>query len=94
MLLAPGMLQRLAGTTRLWHQGLAAGTRALNRAASLPDQVKKGLEAVEATAQEEALASVLSQPASVPTLLAAGVLIPLHKLRTNSVHLAKCNTPD
>lgn len=66
-------MQRLAAGVR-WQQHLAALTRTLSRAPYVPGRsVKKGLEAVAETAQEEALASVLSQPAMVPTLLAAGV---------------------
>lgn len=66
-------MQRLAAGV-CWQQQLAALTRTLSRAPYILEQnMKKGLEAVAETAQEEALASVLSKPAMVPTLLAAGV---------------------
>lgn len=67
------LLQRRAAGV-CWQQHLAAARRAIKQAAFLPEKNgKKGLDAVAETAQEEALASVLAQPASVPTLLAAGV---------------------
>lgn len=68
------MLQRFAAGVR-WHCHLASAARTIHETADISQRnVKKGLDAVAETAQDEALESVLaSRHAMVPALLAAGV---------------------
>eukprot|EP00892_Ulva_mutabilis_P004724 jgi/Ulvmu1/2623/UM014_0074.1 len=76
------MLQRLAAGIN-WHRHLQTAIRNVHEAAIYPDKhVKKGLDAVAETAQEEALESVLaSRHAMVPTLLAADQHHQQHKYK-------------